>query len=125
MKFSGLIREGIIQGVYFLLGLLISSGASIGGISPFPASLTAAVPLRYSGMTVAGASLGYIITNPREAFRYIGVLVTIAGLKWLLNDVKKISRSPFFAPVIALSGNGGGSALCQYKQNDRPEYVLN
>lgn len=101
LKFSGLIREGIIQGVYFLLGLLISSGASIGGISPFPASLTAAVPLRYSGMTVAGASLGYIITNPREAFRYIGVLVTIAGLKWLLNDVKKISRSPFFAPVIA------------------------
>ncbi len=101
LKFSKLIREIIVQAIYFLLSLLVSSGASIGTISPFSSSLTAAVPLKYAGITVAGGALGYIITNPREAFRYIGVLIAIVGLKWLLNDVKKIRTSPFFAPVIA------------------------
>ncbi len=101
LKFSKLVRSLIMQGIYFLLGLLVSTGASLGSISPFSASLTAAAPLKFSASTVVGASLGYIITNPREAFRYIGVLVAISGLKWLLNDVKKISRNPFFAPMVA------------------------
>ncbi len=96
-----LFREIIVQGMYFIVSLLVSIGTSIGDISPFPPALVAAVPLKFAGITVLGGSLGYIITNPREAFRYIGVLVAISALKWLLSDIKKVVKNPFFAPLLA------------------------
>lgn len=91
----------VLQAVYFLLGLTLSLGAVFGELAPFGASLSAAVPLKFTGATVAGASVGYIFANPREAFRYVGVLLAIGALKWLLSDIKIIQRSPLYAPLLA------------------------
>lgn len=95
-----LLRKAAIHGVYFLLGLLVSKGAVLGSLAPFGAAFAAAVPFSYIPLSAAGASLGYILSNPRDAFRYVAVVAAIAALRWLLNDIKKVSSSVLFAPLV-------------------------
>ncbi|MGN0452657.1 MAG: SpoIIE family protein phosphatase [Ruminococcus sp.] len=101
LNFTDLTKSLIMQGVYFLLGLLVSRGAVLGELSPFGASLVAGVPLRFMAASVAGSSLGYILLSPMDSFRYIAVLAAIGALKWLLSDFGKISKSQLFAPALA------------------------
>ncbi len=99
--FSALAKEIIVQAVYFLLGLLISRGAVLSRLSPFGASLVAAVPHRFTWASLFGSALGYILLSPAESFRYIAVVIAIGALKWLLSDIEKITTSRLFAPVLS------------------------
>lgn len=99
--FSSLAKELIIQGVYFLLGVLISRGAVLSDLSPFGASFVSAVPLHYTWSSLFGSVLGYILLSPADSFRYIAVILAIGALKWLLSDIDKITRSRLFAPLVA------------------------
>lgn len=93
--------EMITQVAYFLCGAVISKGAVFGDLAPFGASLGAAVPFKYLFSSLAGSAFGYILLSPLDSFRYIAIVVAIGAIRWMLNDVKKISRSVLFAPVVA------------------------
>lgn len=95
------VRSAVLQGVYFLLGVLISRGAVLGELSPFAPAFVAAVPRRNTGISVTGSVLGYILLSPPDAFRYIAVVIAIGVLKWLLSDIGKLAKSRVFAPLIA------------------------
>lgn len=99
--FSSLAKEIIVQAVYFLLGVLISRGAVLSELSPFGASLVAAVPLKFTAVSIVGSALGYILLSPADSFRYIAVVIAIGALKWLLSDIGKITKSRLFAPAVA------------------------
>lgn len=99
--FSTLAKEIIIHGVYLLLGVVISRGAVLSELSPFGASFVAAVPFRYTWISVFGSGLGYILLSPADSFRYIAVVIAIGALKWLLSDIDKITKSRLFAPLVA------------------------
>ncbi len=99
--FSYLVRTVVLQSVYFLLGLLVSRGGVLGDLSPFGASLVAAVPLKFMGASVGGSVLGYILLSPRDSFRYIAVLLAMGALRWLLSDFRKISASVLYPPILA------------------------
>ena len=99
--FSTLAKEIIVQAVYFLLGLLISRGAVLSDLSPFGASFVAAVPLKFTGISVFGSALGYILLSPSDSFRYIAVVLAIGALKWLLSDITKITKSKLYAPLLS------------------------
>ncbi len=101
VKYPGIVKEIILQCVYLLLGLLVSGTGIVGDISPFPAALVASIPHKYTPAAVAGSAFGYIFRSQRDGFRYIAVLLAIWGLKWFLSDIKKISKSRFFAPVLS------------------------
>ncbi len=101
VKYPAFAREIILQSVYLLLGLLVSGTGIMGDISPFPAALAASIPLKYTPAAVVGSVFGYILHSQRDGFRYIAVLLAIAGLKWFLYDIKKLSASRFFAPMLA------------------------
>lgn len=101
VKYPAFAREIILQSVYFLLGILVSGTGVMGDISPFPGALVASLPLRYTPAAVAGSTFGYILHSQRDSFRYIAVLFAIGGLKWFLSDIRKLSSSRFFAPVLA------------------------
>ncbi len=98
---KSLIRSVVMQGVYFLLGVIISRGAVLGELSPFGPAFVAAVPKGCTAISGAGCVLGYILLSPADAFRYIAVVLAIAALKWLLSDFGKIAGSRVFAPLIA------------------------
>ena len=86
---------------YFGGGLLLSRGAVMGGLAPFGASFAAAVPKKYLLPSLLGSSLGTILLNPTDAFRYLAVLAAIGGVRWLFGGLKAFSRSRWFAPICA------------------------
>ncbi len=95
------IKSGAASVVYLLCGVLVSRGAVLGELAPFGASYAAAVPKKYLLPSLIGTALGYILLNPSDSFRYIAVVVAIGGLRWLLSDLSRISRSRLFAPLVA------------------------
>ncbi|MBQ9742661.1 MAG: SpoIIE family protein phosphatase [Ruminococcus sp.] len=101
LKFSVLVKEVVIRAVYFVLGVIVSRGAVLGELSPFGASFVAAVPQKFTAVSVLGSALGYILLSPSDAFRYIAVVLSIGALKWLMNDIRKIRDHSLFAPSVA------------------------
>ncbi len=101
LSFHDVLRLGAVQTVYFLLGLLVSKGAVLGTLAPFGAAFAAAVPFSYVPAAGLGAGLGYILADTNDTFRYVAVVTAIAVLRWLFNDIKRISSSVLYAPVIA------------------------
>lgn len=95
------IKQGVANLVYMLCGVLVSKGAVLGELAPFGASFAAAVPKKYLFSSLVGTALGYILLKPADSFRYIAVIIAIGGLRWLMGDLKKISSSKLFAPLVA------------------------
>lgn len=94
-------RRAVIHGVYFLLGLLVSRGAVLGTLAPFGAAFVAAAPFSFIPAASVGTILGYILLGSGETFRYVAVVIAIGALRWLMNDIKKLSSAALFAPLVA------------------------
>lgn len=98
---ASVAREVAVHIAYFLAGGLVSRGAMLGALSPFGASFTAAVPFTYMPAGLMGSLLSYLLLSPVNSFRYIAVIISVGALRWVLNEIKKISESRFFAPAVA------------------------
>lgn len=94
-------RDLALHAACFIAGALLSRGAMLGSLSPFGASLAAGVPFRLLASSVLGASLGYLLLSPLNAFRYIAILLAIAAMRWVLGEIKRVSLSRLFAPAVA------------------------
>ena len=94
-------REVVIHISCFLVGGVVSRGATLGELSPFGASVVAALPFTYMPAGMLGAALSYLFASPVSSFRYIAVVVSIGAIRWVLNEIKKLSDSRFFAPAVA------------------------
>ncbi len=101
LSLKDILRLAFVQVLYFLLGLLVSKGAVLGSLAPFGAAFAAAVPFSYIPAASLGSSIGYILLGSTDAFRYVAVVVAIGALRWLLNDIKKLSKSVLFSPLVA------------------------
>ncbi len=96
-----LIREIVESGVSFLLGIIVCRGVIFSSLAPFGVSYTAACRRNRLIWALLGSSLGYIILNPSQPFRYIAVCIAVGVIRWTLEDVKLLSRSMLYAPTIA------------------------
>ncbi len=94
-------REVVIHISCFVMGGVVSRGATLGELSPFGASVVAALPFTYMPAGMLGAALSYLFSSPVSSFRYIAVVVSIGAIRWVLNEIKKLSDSRFFAPAVA------------------------
>ena len=101
VKPRSVAREVVLHISCFIAGGIVSRGATLGELSPFGASLVAAVPFSYMPAGMLGAALSYLLSSPLSTFRYIAVVIAIGAIRWVLNDIKKISESRLFAPAIA------------------------
>lgn len=95
------VRNGAVNFIYLLCGILVSRGTLLGTLAPFGASYSAAVPKKYLFSSLVGTAFGYILLKPTDSFRYIAVIVAIGALRWLMGDIEKVSRSRLFAPLAA------------------------
>ena len=95
------VRNGAVNFIYLLCGILVSRGTLLGTLAPFGASYAAAVPKKYLFSSLVGTAFGYILLKPTDSFRYIAVIVAIGALRWLTSDIEKVSRSRLFAPLVA------------------------
>lgn len=101
INLSSGVKGAVLQITYLALGFLVSRGAVFSSFSPFGVSFGAAVPFEYMPASLIGTAIGYIVLKPSESFRYIAIIVAIGAIRWLLNDILKISTSKFFAPLVA------------------------
>ncbi len=95
------MREVVLHITYFVSGVLVSKGAVLSDMSPFGASFLAAVPFVYMPAGLMGSIIGYLIKNPIDSFRYIAVMISIGALRWVLNEVKRVSQNRFFPCAVA------------------------
>lgn len=95
------VRNGTINIIYLVCGIIISRGAVLGTLAPFGASFASAVPKKYLMASLIGTAFGYILLNPSDSFRYLAVVFAIGGLRWLMSDIARINRSRLFAPLVA------------------------
>lgn len=95
------VRNGVINFIYLLCGILVSRGTLLGTLAPFGASYAAAVPKKYLFSSLVGTAFGYILLKPTDSFRYIAVILAIGALRWLMGDIEKVSRSRLFAPLVS------------------------
>ena len=98
---KGIAREVVVHISCFLMGGIVSRGATLGELSPFGASVVAALPFTYMPAGMLGAALSYLFASPVSSFRYIAVVVSIGAIRWVLNELKKLSDSRLFAPAVA------------------------
>ena len=99
----GLLKNIAERSAYALLGVMVSQGVIFGSLAPFGSSYVAAVPRRQVFWAVLGASVGYIILKPSDAFRYVAVTVAISLVRWVAQDLRRLSRSVLFAPAVAFA----------------------
>lgn len=115
---KGTYKAIIIQIVYFICGAVVSHGAVFGSYAPFGAAFCAAVPYSNALIATVGSIIGYVLLYPQGSFRYVATVITIFALRWMLNDIEKISKSRLFAPLVAmvpLVCTGGVIILVSYK----------
>ena len=55
------VRNGAVNFIYLLCGLLVSRGTLLGTLAPFGASYAAAVPKKYLFSSLIGTAFGYIL----------------------------------------------------------------
>ena len=101
VRSRGIAREVVLHISCFIAGGIVSRGATLGDLSPFGASIVAALPFAYMPAGMLGAALSYLLSSPLSTFRYIAVVVSIGAIRWVLNEVKRISDHRLFAPVVA------------------------
>ena len=94
-------REVAVHIASFLVGAAVSRGATLGELSPFGASFVAAIPFTYLPSGLLGAALSYLFSSPLSSFRYIAVVIAIGAVRWVLNEIKRISENRFYPSVIA------------------------
>lgn len=94
-------REVVMHIAYFLSGVLVARGAALGGLSPFGASLTAAAPFTYMPAGMLGAALSYLFSSGVGSFRYIAVVICVGAIRWVLNEIRRISEHRFYPSAVA------------------------
>jgi stage II sporulation protein E len=94
------MRKMLTNAGCLLCGILVSRGAVLGSLAPFGASF-AAVPRKYLLSSLLGTAFGYVLLKPSDSFRYLAVVAAIGGLRWLLGDLDKVTKSKVFAPLVA------------------------
>lgn len=95
-------RTIMMQAVYLLCGAVVSHGAVFGSYAPFGASFCAAVPFDNAVAATIGSIIGYVLLYPKGSFRYVAAVITIFALRWMLNDIERVSKSRVFAPIVAM-----------------------
>ena len=94
------MRKMLTNAGCLLCGILVSRGAVLGSLAPFGASFAAAVPRKYLLSSLLGTAFGYVLLKPSDSFRYLAVVAAIGGLRWLLGDLDKVTKSKVFAPLV-------------------------
>ncbi len=88
-------------GFMALTGILLPRAIVYGGLAPFGVSAAACFDGAFSALACAFSAVGYIL--PSEVvmpLRYMASLAVVLGIRWALGNVKKISSSVAFEPVL-------------------------
>lgn len=102
----GLARSAAVFAAQAVTGLLLARANIFGGLmSPFGAAYIAAAGRGTTAAALLGVIAGYVIPGGcDDLLRYIATALAVAGIKWALAEMGRVSRHPAFPPAAAFSG---------------------
>lgn len=90
-------------------GFLLSRAMFFDGYAPLGIAAAAGMPAELSVAAAIGACMGYFIpVTGSGAIRYIGAVVTVTMLKWLIPDKFKFARTSGFCALLGWVGSLSG-----------------
>lgn len=99
----------LCQLVSMVCGFLMSRVMLFGGYAPLGIAAAAGMPCEMSIAAAIGAAAGYFIpVTESGAIRYIGAVVTVTMLKWMVPEKFKFTRTSGFCALLGLFGSMSG-----------------
>ena len=99
----------LCQLISAVCGFLMSRVMFFGGYAPLGIAATAGMSPDLSIAAAIGAAAGYLFpVTENGAIRYIGAVITVTMLKWILPEKVKFARTGGFCALLALLGSLSG-----------------
>jgi stage II sporulation protein E len=97
-----IVKVLLKQTIYFLIGLVVSKGMIFDKYAPFGTAMMASVPYKNMWALLFGESLGYILPSSigGSNVRYMASTIAAMSMRWAFNDLKKVKKSSFYAPIV-------------------------
>ncbi|MGI6265201.1 MAG: SpoIIE family protein phosphatase [Acutalibacteraceae bacterium] len=110
---AALSRQLAVAAVWAGVGFILPGAVIYGGMAPFGVSLAAAVEGPYGLLVYLLTLVGYLAARGGAfPLRYMAAVMAVAGIKWVLAGLRRVSEAPLFAPAIAFLATGStGLAL--------------
>ena len=100
-------RQLVLMALWGLVGILVPRATVYGGMSPFGVGVAAAVSGPGSLVVYLAAGMGYLLPDGAVyPLRYLAAVAAVAGIRWALNGMKKLTAAGFFAPLTAFLATG-------------------
>src|ERR1035437_3501830 len=100
------LRVAFLQIGSFLSGFMLSRTTVFGEYAPFGIAVSAGMPKDYTLSAALGAVLGYIVpVNGGLSVKYIGGVLLVAAIKWLLGGLYSFTKTAGFSAAAALIGS--------------------
>lgn len=104
---ESLMRQVLLMALWGIVGVIVPRATVYGSLAPFGVGAAAAVSGPGSVLVYLATGMGYLLPEGAASpLRYLAAVAAVAGIRWSLNGLKKVTKSPFFAPAAAFLAAG-------------------
>lgn len=100
-------RQIALTALWAAIGFIVPGAVVYGGMAPFGVSVAAAASGPGSLFIYLLTSVGYLAARGAVfPLRYIAAVLAVAGIKWSLAGLKRLTQTAFFSPLMAFLATG-------------------
>lgn len=104
---ESLLRQVLLMALWGIVALIVPRATVYGSLAPFGVGAAAAVSGPGSVVVYLATGMGYLLPEGAASpLRYLAAVAAVAGIRWSLNGLKKVTKSTLFAPVAAFLATG-------------------
>lgn len=104
---ESLLRQVLLMALWGIVGVIVPRATVYGGFAPFGVGVAAAVSGPGSVVVYLAAGMGYLLPEGAAfPLRYLAAVAAVAGIRWSLNGLKRVTGAVLFAPVTAFLASG-------------------
>ncbi len=106
-KRGALPRQIALAALWAAVGFVVPGAVVYGGMAPFGVSVAAAATGPGGALVYLLTAVGYLAARGVVfPLRYLAALLAVAGIKWALAGLKRLTEAVWFAPVLAALATG-------------------
>ena len=104
---ESLLRQVLLMALWGIVGMIVPRATVYGGFAPFGVGVAAAVSGPGSVVAYLATGMGYLLPEGAAfPLRYLAAVAAVAGIRWSLNGLKRVTGAVLFAPVTAFLASG-------------------
>lgn len=104
---ESLLKQVLLMALWGMVALIVPRATVYGSLAPFGVGAAAAVSGPGSVVVYLATGMGYLLPEGAASpLRYLAAVAAVAGIRWSLNGLKRVTKSALFAPVAAFLATG-------------------